>query len=376
MPSMFFSVMRLILVLLIVATVPITMAQVGDHEDRVSENSLILTSQQRQENGVVVAVVGKHSVEESLTAPGEVVLNSYSSSEVTPRIGSHALVRYALLGEEVRKGQPLARLSSVEMAKAQGDLLIAAGEWRRVQKIGRQTVSDRRYIEAEVAVQQAMAKAQTYGMTQSQVTEFLKNNDVSQATGAYDLLSPQNGIVISDNFLVGERIEPGEVLYKLTDESILWIEARLAAHNALKISQETPVRISNDGAHWKDGRILLIYHSLDEQTRTRIIRIEVDNRDELLHPGEFVEVEFLTGPGENVLAVPTSSIVAMNGSSVVFRMTKGDEFVARRIEAGTISENWVEVRSGLSEGDEIVVEGAFGLKAELLRSEPGEGHSD
>jgi cobalt-zinc-cadmium efflux system membrane fusion protein len=380
MASIFFIFIRVVMVLAIVATGPITMAQDSDHEDGDHQDSdaatnVVLTIQQQKKNGVVVATARKRSVKERITAPGEVVLNAYSSSEVTPRIASHALARYALLGEEVHKGQPLARLSSIEMAEAQGDLLIAAGEWRRVQKLGRQTVSGRRYTEAEVVLQQAMAKAKTYGMTQSQVTEFLKNNDASQATGAYDLLSPQNGTVISDNFLVGERIEPGQVLFELTDESSMWIEARLAAYKALEISKQTSVRISNDGVHWIDGQILQIHHSLDEQTRTRIVRIEVDNRHDSLHPGEFVEVEFLAGPGEVVLAVPASSIVVLEESSVVFRRMHGDEFNAQPIEVGTISGNWVEVRAGLSEGDEIVVGGAFGLKSEFLKSERGEGHS-
>ena len=134
------------------------------------------------------------------------------------------------------------------MAEAQGELIIAANEWRRVQKLGKETLSGRRYTEAQVAIQQAMAKAQTYGMSEAQVKEFLSGDDVSKATGAYDLLSPQDGVVISDNFLVGERIEPGHVLFELTDESSLWVEARLAASKALEISRETPTRISNDGA--------------------------------------------------------------------------------------------------------------------------------
>ena len=371
MPSIFFAPVRLALVLVVLAAAPIVMAQDRVHEDSNAAITLVLTSQQRKENGVVIAIAGKRSFKERLTAPGEVVLNAYSSSEVTPRIASHALARHALLGEKVRKGQPLARLSSVEMAQAQGELIIAANEWRRVQKIGRETISDRRYTEAQVAIQQAKAKVQTFGMTPSQVQEFMTNNDVSQATGAYDLLSPQDGTVISDNFLVGERIEPGQVLFELTDESSMWIEARLSASESRQISKATPARISLDGMRWIDGDIVQIAHSLDDQTRTRAIRIEIDNRDDLFHTGEFVQVEFRLGTDKEMLAVQASSIVTLRESPAVFRMTAGDELHAVLVETGRTDGSWVEIRAGISAGDEIAIEGVFALKAELLKLQGG-----
>ena len=126
---------------------------------------------------------------------------------------------------------------------------------------------------------------------------------------------------------------------------------------------------------WEDGKIVQIHHSLDEQTRTRIVRIEVDNKDDTLHPGEFVQVEFLSGPGEITLAVPASSIVAMEGSSFLFRLMQGDEIIAQPVEVVLTSGDWVGIHDGLTEGDEIVVEGAYGLKSEFLKSERGAGHS-
>ena len=368
-----FSVpIRLALALVVLAAAAIAIAQDSADDGSDATTALVLTSQQRKEKGVVIVTAGKRAFKERITAPGEVVLNAYSSSEVTPRIASHVLARYALLGEKVRKGQPLARLSSVQMAQAQGELIIAANEWRRVQKLGKETLSDRRYTQAQVAIQQATAKVQTFGMTQSQVKEFLTNNDVSQATGTYDVLSPQDGTVISEGFLVGERIDPGEVLFRLTDESSLWVEARLESRDSKQIAESMPARISVDGVRWIDGEIVQIAHSLDDKTRTRAIRIEIDNREDLLHPGEFVRVEFRPGTGEKVLAVPASAIVTLEQIPAVFRMIARDELVAVSVETGRTDGGWVEIRAGISDGDEIVIEGAFALKAELLKLQGGD----
>jgi cobalt-zinc-cadmium efflux system membrane fusion protein len=371
MASIFLVSLRLVAVLLAVFIAPIGLAQDNANEAGDAPTVVALTDQQRQQNGVVLAMVEKRSLSERLTAPGEIVFNAYQSSKVTPRIASHSLARHALLGEKVTKGQPLARLSSVEMAKAQGDLMIAANEWERVKKIGKETVSERRYTEAQVSMQQAMAKVQAYGMTQAQVREFLSNKDVSQATGAYDVVSPQNGTVVSDNFVIGERIEPGQVLFELTDESSVWIDARVAARDARDLSETDVVRISVDGIRWTDGEIVQLTHKLDEQTRTRIIRVEMSNQDDRLHPGEFVQVEILLGNDE-VLTVPASSIVTLKELPTVFRRTAKDEFSAVVVETGVTEDGWIEIHSGLSEGDEVAIEGVFGLKAELLNLQGGE----
>lgn len=372
MSAIYFVFLRFALALLLLSFTPMVIAQDRVHAGIDTGVTVVLTSQQRKENGVVIAIAEKRSFKEPLTAPGEVVLNAYQSSKVTPRIASHTLARHVLLGETVIKGQPLVRLSSVEMARAQGDLIIAANEWERVKEIGRQTVSGRRYTEAQVAIQQAMARVQTFGMTQQQVKDFLANEDASHATGAYELLAPQNGTVISDNFLVGERIEPGQVLFELTDESSLWVDARVRTSDAQLISEEISTQISVDGVRWIAGEIVQIAHSLDDQTRTRMVRIEVDNQDDWLHPGEFVQVEFLLGNDSKVLAVPASSIVTLGGLPAIFRMMRGDELRAVFVETGRTAKGWVEIHAGIAAGDEIAIEGAFALKAELLKLQGGD----
>jgi len=363
---------NLALMLVILASPPMATARDGDVATRDGPATLILTSEQLKKNGVVIGRVAKREVSKTITAPGEVVLDAYQSSKVTPRIASHVLARHVILGEGVTKGQPLVRLSSVEMARAQGEALIAANEWRRIQKIGRETVSDRRFTEAQVAMQQAIARVQTFGMTQAQVREFLNTNDSSQATGAYNLLSPQNGTVMSDDFLVGERVEAGQILFELTDESTLWVEAKVSAPAANQIREATVARVSVDGAQWQNGEILLVSHSLDEQTRTRMVRIQLDNQDDLFHRGEFVQVELELGGGSEAIIVPKTAVVNLQGSSAVFQVIGRDRLQAVTVETGRVEGSWVEIRSGLSADDEVAIEGAFGLKAELLNQQGGD----
>ena len=77
-----------------------------------------------------------------------------------------------------------------------------------VSGLGKQAVSERRYTEAEIARRQAMAKVLAYGMTLDEINRLLASGNAVLATGEFDLLAPQQGTILSDNFVVGELIEP------------------------------------------------------------------------------------------------------------------------------------------------------------------------
>jgi len=64
------------------------------------------------------------------------MLNEYKTTSVTPRVSSQVVKRHVKLGDVITIGQPLVTLSSVEMATAQGNLLVTSREWQRVKKTG------------------------------------------------------------------------------------------------------------------------------------------------------------------------------------------------------------------------------------------------
>ncbi|WJW76377.1 efflux RND transporter periplasmic adaptor subunit [Thiohalobacter sp. IOR34] len=338
------------------------------------EGALEMDAATRTAQGIVTAPARRLPLADVITAPAEVVINLYRSSQVTPRIAAQIMARHARLGDRVKRSQRLVTLSSVEMAEAQGQLLVADREWQRVRKLGRKVVSERRYIETQVTRQQAYARVLAYGMTEAQIKALLQQGDPSRATGAFDLLSPQEGTVISDDFMVGELAEPGEVLFEISDESLLWVEAKLNPEDATRVAIGAPARIKAGDGDWLEGRVVQRHHQLDETTRTQSIRIEVDNRSDRLHPGQFVEAAIQSGEAAPVVAVPSSAVVLFQGSPTVFKL-EGDELHPQPVETGVTRAGYTEITAGLAEGEEIVVKGAFLIKSLLLKSQMGEGHA-
>ena len=364
------------LFLVLVITTSVFSEVEDEHAGHADDHGSVvpMSVEERDSVGIVVAPVTPRVLHETLRLPGEVSVNAYRSSKVTPRITAQIVKRHVHLGEKVELGQRLVTLSSVEMAEAQGELIVTDQEWKRVKSLGKSSVSERRYTEAQVAQQLALAKVLAYGMTEEQAAELTQSGNASKANGEFDLLALQHGTVLHDDFIIGELIDPGHVLFDLSDESVLWVEAQINPNEMPSVDTVTTVRVSPDGVNWLPGRVLQGHHHVDEVTRTQPLRIEVENEDDSLHPGQFVEVELIVNSETSMLAVPTRSLTMINGVQSVFVLKHDEEFHAEELELGPSVGDWTSVLSGLSEGEEIVIDGVFHLKSVLLKASLGEGH--
>ena len=97
---------------------------------------------------IVIEKIMPELIQAAVSAPAEVKFNTYKTASISPRISAQVLGCHVVLGEVVRIGQTIVSLSSVEMAEAQGALLLAGREWKRVKKLGRQVVSESRYTDS------------------------------------------------------------------------------------------------------------------------------------------------------------------------------------------------------------------------------------
>ena len=331
------------------------------------EGGVHLTPEQQDMAGIVVEILQPRDIVSELRAPGEIQLNAYATTRVSPRIAAQIIERQARLGDRIQKGQPMITLSSVEMAQAQGDMLVAEREWQRVGKLGRDVVSEQRYTEVRVAREQARARVIAYGMTEAEINQLVASGKAELANGRFQLLAPQDGTVIRDEFIVGELVEPGHVLFEISDESVLWVEARLTPDEAARIQVKARA-IMVIGDHQVEGRVTQVHHALDEDTRTLGVRIEVPNPDDRLHPGLFVEARIEGGSSEQALAVPNDAVLrSPDGDWQVFVEHEPGEFKPREVDVIRTTAG-LSVIGGIEPGARVVTSGAFFLQSELAKS--------
>lgn len=321
--------------------------------------------------GITVSTASLRTLTDQVRAPGEVKVDAYSTALVSPRVASQVVARKAKLGDLVKAGQPLVVLSSVDVADTQGQLIVASQDWNRVASLGPQAVSARRYNEALVQRDQAKARLKAYGLSDGQIARLVKRGSAA-ADGSFELLATQAGRITTDDFVVGERIEPGRVLFTLAAESSVWVEARLTPGMAEQVRPGASVTVLAHGAERK-GRVIQRSHQTDEKTRTVAVRIQVPNENDLLHPGELVECRIAIPSTTERLAVPAESVVLLqNQPSVFTRGKRPGQFEATAVDVGDTRDGWTEIKRGLSAGTPYVSKGAFVLKARVLRSRLGD----
>lgn len=360
----------------VVLTEPTPDSVVGVHEsdtedsgeeEHGEEGGVELSAASLAAANIVVAPLSRHNIEGEVEAPGVVKLNTYSSASITPRVEAQIVRRHARLGETIELGQPLVTLSSVAMAEAVGKLLVSHKEWTRVEELGTSIVSSRRFNEAKIFYEQAYNKALAYGMSKTEISKILETGSAN-SPGEFELVAPQRGTITADDFVIGELIQPGRVLFNIVDESVLWVEGSLAPDIATEIEVGANARIRSPDGEWLPAFVVQKHHKLDEETRTIGVRLEVSNQEDLLHPGAFVGTRISIGQTHQHLAVPSSAILKSNdGDWIVFVQEEPGHFKPVEIEVGRTAGNLTTI-AGLPEGTLIVVEGAFFVQSELLKS--------
>ncbi|MEW7986197.1 MAG: efflux RND transporter periplasmic adaptor subunit [Candidatus Thiodiazotropha sp.] len=348
-------------------------ASAGMHRDghaytHEEEGGLRLSAQQRRQAGIQIETLLPKPIENQIEAPGEIRLNSYASRQVTPRIEAQVIERHVRMGDRVTVGQPLVSLSSVAMSEAQANLLSAQYEWQRVRKLGRKVVSERRYQEARIAAQQARARLLAYGMTAEQIDRLAKGSQVELASGRFELLAAIDGTVVNDDFVVGQMVAPGDRLFVVSDESQLWVEARLEPLSAYRIREGSLARILVNH-QWLACRVTQIHHALDETTRTLSVRLTIPNPDDKLHSGQFVTVRIEAGDSDEMgLLLPNDAVLrSPDGDWQVFAEHEPDLFQPMEVEIVRQLGDRVLVE-GIEAGTRVVTDGAFFLQSELAKS--------
>ncbi len=325
----------------------------GSHKDI---NSTTLKPEQIKLADIQVELLTAQRVNYQLYAPGEILSNDYTSYSVSPRVASIVLRRHVSLGDHVKSGQRLVTLFSESVAEEQTNYRVAWTEWQRLQKLGRKNVGEQRYISAKSTLEKAEAKLLSYGLSKANLQSLTSQKSAS--LGEYTLNAEIDGVVLSDKFKQGQRIGAGQPLISLADEKQLWVEAQLPANMNLNLEKGAQAEVVIGMMHVK-ASVIQESHTIDSVTRTRTVRLLVNNPAHRLHPGQFAEVYFHFSTQQPVLAVPETALMrSEDGDWVVFMEEHPGEFKPVEVQLGRALGPLREI-IGIEPGQHIVTQGAF-----------------
>lgn len=334
----------------------------------------------------------------SLILDGEVGFDERRVARVGPRTDGTVGAVHVQMGDPVTAGQPLFELDSQELADARSDyrealtvLQLARRTQDRLRTLHDQAIaSEREVLEARQAFDAAQIRADAaserlrrMGLTPAQTARDRTAQKAGNATGRLVARSPQNGLVLDVRTAAGEPARTGEPLVVVGQTDPVRVLADLYEPDLAAVVaglSQGPLAVTLRVQAFPDrpfeGTLDLLSPMMSPGSRTLKARITVPNPDGALRPGMFarVRVPLLTDP--TVLAVPRAAVVQDGGRAFVFIRHQGDFWVRRPVEPGREWDDWVEVRAGLEPGAEVVADGAFLLKSDVLRLKMGAGCAD
>lgn len=189
-----------------------------------------------------------------------------------------------------------------------------------------------------------------------------------------ELKAPIDGVITERNATVGELADKGRVIYTLSDPARLWAIAEVKERDiaAVKLGQAaTFTTLAFPGEPFR-GQVVLINNQVEGGARTVEVRIAVDNADGRLKPGMFADVEIVTTILDNVLLIPETALQTEGGSQIVFVAQGGSKFEKRVVQQGLEQSGQVQILDGIKAGEQVVTEGSFILKSEMLKGQLGE----
>jgi membrane fusion protein, copper/silver efflux system len=254
-------------------------------------------------------------------------------------------------GQHVHAGEPLFRVYSPDIQRAQSELVVLRG----VPRSGPDATKD---------VEGAVQRLRNLGVPESHIRDV---RDKGMNPRTLDWPAPATGDVIQKRIIKGQRVAAGDELYRISDHSQVWVIADVAEGDlsAIKIGMPATVTVRAYMDRPIEGKVTFIYPELKAETRTARVRIEVPNPDDRLKIDMYADVVFQSGAGEKpVVAVPNSALIDSGNRQVVL-VAKGEgRFEPRSVKVGRRGDNYVEILEGISKGEEVVTSATFLIDAE------------
>jgi membrane fusion protein, copper/silver efflux system len=315
-----------------------------------------------QRTGVRSEPAALRVIRTAIRAPGTIQLDERRVSVISMRSESWIQkVANVTTGTRVAKGQPLMEIYSPLISSASAEYIA--------------TINSKTTGGSGAYGRGSRQRLMNLDVPDAAIVAMEKSGSVPIAI---EWSAPRDGIVLERNAVEGMRAQPGDVLFRVADTSVVWAVIDVAERDlgALLVGQPVIVRARSYPGREFAGEVSVIYPLVNRDTRTARIRIELSNPDSALLPDMYVDAEIDTGSPQPVLAVPESAVLDTGSRQAVFVEKGQGRFEPREVKLGRRGGGYIEIREGVAEGEPIVVSANFLIDAESNLKAALKGFSD
>lgn len=327
----------------------------------------------------LVVTVGTHTAKAPTILIGEV--RSRFESTQGFRIDGKIVERRVDVGNNVRKGQVLARLDNIDtglssqaanaqVRAAEADLALAEAELERYRQL-----YTRKFVSSQALdIQEAQFKSAAARVKGARAQAAVSGNQ-SRYT---ELLAERDGVITEIRAEPGQVVEAGEAIVHIAvpDRKEVAIAVPESRMNGIAVDTAAEVRLWADPSTVYQGKVRELAPAADSVSRTFLVRVALPQADSRVRLGMTAGVRFYQQDGGDFL-LPTPAVTRRDGQAIVWVVdSQNGQVQPRAIQTGAFREDGVIVTEGLHDGDQVVVAGVQTLvPGQIVRPVPAENRS-
>jgi Cu(I)/Ag(I) efflux system membrane fusion protein len=335
---------------------------VHEGEEEGGGSEVRISTAKVQKLGVRTEPAMRRDLARAVRAVGRVEVDERRIHTVAPKFeGWIERLHVNTTGQAVGRGQPLFEVYSPELVSAQREYQVAAQGLRNLLD-GTPEAQNSMFQLAEAS----LARLRNWDVSAEQIERLKRGGHGDNVQRTLTYRSPAGGVVLEKKAVAGMRFMPGEALYQIADVSSVWVLADVFERDIAALKTGMPVTVRIDAYPDREfvGKIGYLYPTLNAQTRTVPVRIELPNPGSLLRPAMYAHVDVKVGVSGTAITVPISAVIDSGTQQRVIVQKEAGRFEPREVKLGLRSDDYVEVKDGVAEGEQVVVAANFLIDSE------------
>ena len=348
-------------ILLLMLSLPIVFLACGQKTESAKSDTESTTT-------VRVAPVQRGEISNKISFTGEV--QAWQTVDLVPEVAGKIAAIYVEEGDHVKEGQVLAELDTraarLQLEQAQAGLAVAQANLNDAQRnlersqslFEKATITEQQFEKMRLAYEAARAQLQ-----QAEAALHLAQYQVDVSV----MKAPFAGVVTGKWSKVGDVINPmmsgfgtRTGVVSVMDVSKVKILVDVPPNQIEEIAVNQPAELTIESLPGKvfQGRVTAVNPAADPTSKTFRVQVVIPNPESLIRPGIFGAVTIKTLTHQQILLVPSIGVLP---GDVVF-VAEGGKAVRKKVTVGIRGDGSVEIESGLAEGEQVIVQGNYGLE--------------
>lgn len=319
---------------------------------------------------------------DKIQVPSRVQVDEERTAQIGSYITGRIIEMFVILGDYVKAGDRLARITGPDLTQAQLAYLRASSRvvvTTKASERARHLLAadaipvaevERRQSELEIAqaeLDAATDQLRLFGMDNMELKELNKRGKILPSI---DIKATREGYIIARNVIVGQVVQPADPLFQIADLSHVWVVGDVPEQivRDVRLEQHVEINVPALGPHLLDGVIIFVSDTVNRLTRTVMTRVMVENPERKLKPDMLANMH-ITDPQHKVVVVPEGAVVRELNQDYVFVAVSDNHFQRVHVELGPEVASLRPVLEGLTIDQRIVTAGAFHLDSERKLAE-------